>query len=1053
VAVSRFKNHLIALLTDDSYERVDIVAHSFGAYIAIEALAHRELPSTLKLHTVILAGSVLSPDYNLSQVIGQHRVITRLINDCGLYDRVLLLTFFVFGVGMGGRLGMHGFETSRFVNRYFAFGHSGYFAPSTTWEVPDQLNAFMVRWWLPLLRSDSEEIARFSERRLHVPVNERVWRILGENGGSVTAIFYMTLFTAIIVPLLYFWQISVHEKKLAASEWLANQADLFRETHPQRSILLAIQAGKQYRSPTTFAALQEAVAQSGGREFTGLGELHHACLHRSAALLLNEQGELYLLSSQQEASPPTLLKKYQDHPVYFQCSFDGRFALFGVQGDASRLFVWDVAAGIDAEEKRIQLAEEIAEIKASPGSDIVAIKSVDGTLGVVDLTFADRRAAELVPIGPAGLFEFNNAGTGLITSSGKASSVWKLKDGAAFTLVGTVKSPNDVAGVALSSNFVGVLYESDGKLGFWNALSGTSVKAYTLRNEPDPTAGASLEFVALRGFVKDSDVLLLGVFVDGDPQRLLAIERNETVREVVIWDGVLPRGSVHIAPLNQRIIVLQGSTGQSLQDIDVMDAYNRKWYATSFGTLPSHRDYWEFRYLEGLHGLPGVGDTDVVFSVGSDTVLVKTGTNNIFYLRHDKDWSAWQKAIGHEAIVTRIWSDAEGRGVLSSDHKGNLRYWNSASVGEGVYLVPPSPDGRHLNRLSVSSDGSYLAASRRNEVLIWKSSEGFGKDDPIAIALPGEAFAVDFDPSQDHLLAVSDVLSNVGVVDLTESPLRPSFLSPLPKGGVFSLAHSPDGRLLAAGTTFGTVYLWSLKPDPQFLRVLGEREDEDWGPVFGLAFSPDGKRLVASAAERYLRVWDLERGGVQVHIPNFTEDERFADIYDIEFSADGRFVAAAGVNRVYIWEAGDLEDGPHELVGHENNVWGIEFDADDGRLASGGDYRVMLWDVDRLEERPVIWRDHELPVHDVAFGPDGESLISVGLDGLLIVRILSWEELIERGCRTANRELTADEVRDFGLSTMSLPTCGNETKDGPFRPGAGTASSMDGMVTLVASEA
>ena len=53
----------------------------------------------------------------------------RVINDCGIKDSVLVLNqFLVLFTGMAGRVGFVGMsDRKRFINRFFAFGHSGYF--------------------------------------------------------------------------------------------------------------------------------------------------------------------------------------------------------------------------------------------------------------------------------------------------------------------------------------------------------------------------------------------------------------------------------------------------------------------------------------------------------------------------------------------------------------------------------------------------------------------------------------------------------------------------------------------------------------------------------------------------------------------------------------------------------------------------------------------------------------------------------------------------------------------------------------------------------------
>ena len=82
--------------------------------------------------------------------------------------------------------------------------------------------------------------------------------------------------------------------------------------------------------------------------------------------------------------------------------------------------------------------------------------------------------------------------------------------------------------------------------------------------------------------------------------------------------------------------------------------------------------------------------------------------------------------------------------------------------------------------------------------------------------------------------------------------------------GVATIALSPDGSLLAAGTTGGPILL--LRADT--LAVTSTLDYPGHGPVNGLAFSPDGRRLVswggshssASVDAASVVVWDVGTG-------------------------------------------------------------------------------------------------------------------------------------------------------------------------------------------------
>jgi WD40 repeat protein len=212
LAVRNFKASLNAILDDGPYDRIDVVAHSFGTFLLVEALTNLGRSDDWKIHTVILCGSVLPPGRNLSQLVGPKRPVSRIVNECGMQDGVLLLTLPVYGVGMGGRLGLHGFEGPFFENRYFRIGHSGYFEGDG-----ENIDAFMQRWWLPLLLND-EPIEKHNDRPEKASLPDRVWRTLGENGALVALSIYAAVVTGVIITLTNFWLAEKTQRAIAEQQ-------------------------------------------------------------------------------------------------------------------------------------------------------------------------------------------------------------------------------------------------------------------------------------------------------------------------------------------------------------------------------------------------------------------------------------------------------------------------------------------------------------------------------------------------------------------------------------------------------------------------------------------------------------------------------------------------------------------------------------------------------------------------------------------------------------------------------------------------------------------
>jgi eukaryotic-like serine/threonine-protein kinase len=71
---------------------------------------------------------------------------------------------------------------------------------------------------------------------------------------------------------------------------------------------------------------------------------------------------------------------------------------------------------------------------------------------------------------------------------------------------------------------------------------------------------------------------------------------------------------------------------------------------------------------------------------------------------------------------------------------------------------------------------------------------------------------------------------------------------------VFSVAFSPNGRTLVAGTDGNVVYRWdTTDPDKPFSLGKPLTGPTDW--VTSVAFSPDGQTLAAGSSDGSIRLW------------------------------------------------------------------------------------------------------------------------------------------------------------------------------------------------------
>ena len=151
--------------------------------------------------------------------------------------------------------------------------------------------------------------------------------------------------------------------------------------------------------------------------------------------------------------------------------------------------------------------------------------------------------------------------------------------------------------------------------------------------------------------------------------------------------------------------------------------------------------------------------------------------------------------------------------------------------------------------------------------------------------------------------------------------------------GTWSLAFSPDGRLLAAGpsssATSTDIKLFSLDSKQELRRFVGH---VSWVPA--LTFNADGTQLISAGADQTIRIWNVNEGHAEAVLRG-----HLSEIYRVTVSRDGSTIVSG------------CKDGS-----------------------------ILVWDAKHIP-RQSRFETLPVPVEELVFLPDSREMLSVNSDG------------------------------------------------------------------------
>jgi WD40 repeat protein len=178
-------------------------------------------------------------------------------------------------------------------------------------------------------------------------------------------------------------------------------------------------------------------------------------------------------------------------------------------------------------------------------------------------------------------------------------------------------------------------------------------------------------------------------------------------------------------------------------------------------------------------------------------------------------------------------------------------------------------------------------------------------------------------------------------------PFRPTKALKGHTDPVYTVAVSPDGRLVATGSFDRTVRLWDSATGME-ARLLGGKTGHQ-NQVLSVAFSPDGDILASGGSDNSVKLWELPSAKPASTIA------LSAPPTSATITADGKTAAVAqNDGTIRLWT---LPEGKPGLIltGHGGPVAGIAFVGNGPTLVSvGADRTLRYWNTTKGEPLAVV---------------------------------------------------------------------------------------------------
>jgi WD40 repeat protein len=335
---------------------------------------------------------------------------------------------------------------------------------------------------------------------------------------------------------------------------------------------------------------------------------------------------------------------------------------------------------------------------------------------------------------------------------------------------------------------------------------------------------------------------------------------------------------------------------------------------------------------------------------------------------------------GHSDRPTSLAFAPNGKTLASSALDGVIFLWDPISGAERGKL---SNDGLQIKAVAYSPDGRSIASSSAelNRVTFWDAQQ-----QTIRQSLDlGQGLVTSLAYSNtSEQLASSSINGTVRLYRLDDGA-RLDLIGGSPSSQ--ALAFLPSNQLVSLSDR-GNVLVNDLGQKKQTRTLAGLT-----GPAISLAISPSGNSIAAGTLHGQLVLWNADSFEV-IHNLTFEQDS----LYTMSFSSDGGLLAIASNGSTPAIRLIDVSSGQQvgSLIGHQGSIVALAAQPKGSLLASASsDGSVRIWS---LESQTTVEylsvAKQEGWINSLAFSPDGTLLVAGSVNGTLVFWDITHSEIL-----------------------------------------------------------